>query len=786
MFSEQPTILSTTPPVPVNSSPPSPPFKKILIFGAIALGLIIIIAGGFLLIKKYWPLKNLAANQPTPALIDSSSTSFANLPNLNQPEIATTSEATTTFSNLAIEYLSFADFYTSPDNKIEAKFKDYELPLNIKLDVLNYYDVSRKLNLDPGLKDLNDYGFAKIDNPWPKEALDFYALYEKLDEKQIPVLITTDFIIYYYQNTLKKVFKDVEENVFYDNLWNINKELYSAAKNRYEAHLAAIGNINDSVLEGERLETAYFAVALELLKPAVDQIALKGSLNDKSKFVTGEVDRFYFITPTYLRDDVLREVKLIREAKEKLKSPILLYARDYKDFSVPSDYRANAKLNNFYLTTKWLNSVFPLNYRSKNCPDCLLDKEDWRLNMIAASLISQDATNLPELKNKWARIYKVIGFFKGLREDLSYVHYRDSLTALFGQDYQISELFADQNKDSLDNLEKLRAKLLSYEFSALQGAYDKKEPSLKNRLGFKMLAEAYWPNDYLFSNLTTPLVDNYLGTSTKNNNVTGCVIKNVTRRCNGFAFDTLNLVSPLRGNPYFDENVNYKNYQTISDRLRAQLNQGTVWHLTNYWTTLSLIKAMLETNRNNWPQFAQSEAWRQKSLTTAAGAWVNLQLPLEKFSLVQLFKGQGLSSLSQANENSYVEPNLELFNELLANNTMLLKMFMALKLNEEVGPAAQSLQKSSNSLNALKKVVLKEISGETLASEDNEAIVDFVKQLKVEAVAINDRQLVIKSGIQKTGLKEDLNRFKLLVLIHGSGANKVFSVGPVWDYQEGR
>ena len=104
------------------------------------------------------------------------------------------------------------------------------MPLNVKIDVLNYYDLSRKLNLDPALAGLNSSGFAVIDNPWVKEAPDFYSIYSNLEEKQIPFLITSDFIIYYYQTVLKKAFKDIEENIFYDNLWSINKDLYNSGK----------------------------------------------------------------------------------------------------------------------------------------------------------------------------------------------------------------------------------------------------------------------------------------------------------------------------------------------------------------------------------------------------------------------------------------------------------------------------------------------------------------------------------------------------------------------------
>lgn len=790
MFSDQPTISSS----PSSSGAPassrlsedsSGGIKRIIIIGAAILVVLAVAAGIFFVVKKYF-LKSPVptVNQPAPVEQPTATSTVSNLPSTNSSDTASSTNATSTLANLAIEYLSFADFYHAPKTQINAKIQDYELPLNVKIDIMNYYDLSRKLNLDPGLDNLNKYGFTLIDNPWSKESPDFYSIYGQLDNKQVPLLITSDLIIYYYQGILKKTFKDIEENVFYDNLWSINKELFTAAKNRYEMRLASIGNVNDSILEGERLEAAYFAVSLELLKPAVNQIAPKEALDDQNLFTTVEADRFSFLIPPYLRDDVIREVKLIRDGKGKVKSPVLLYTRSYSDFTVPVDYRQNAKLNNFYLTTKWLNSTFPLNYRSAACSTCLLDHEDWRINMIAASFISQDFSDLPELKNKWARIYKIMSFFKGLREDLNYVHYRDSLSAVFGPNYKIEDIFSDSNKDAKNNLEKLRAKLLAYDFSDIQGAIDKNDSNSKGRLGLKILAESYWPNDYIFDRLVTPAVDRFSGASTAADNVTSCQLLNAVRRCNGFALDVINLAHPVANNSYFSDNTDYANYSREASKLQEQLAKDSVWHTTNYWTTLSFLKSALETDKSQQPLFMRSLEWQEKSLNTAAAAWVNLQLPLEKFSINQVFKGQGLGSFSRWNENSYIEPNFNLLEELIANNNMLIQMFSALQLNQEAGLSTQSLNTANNNFLELEKVVIKELQGEALTKDDNEVLVDFTKQLKIEPVSSKDKQFTLRSPKAKKNLNEDLGQLKLMVLVHQNGADKVFSVGPVWSYRE--
>ncbi|PIV52055.1 hypothetical protein COS18_00735, partial [Candidatus Falkowbacteria bacterium CG02_land_8_20_14_3_00_36_14] len=179
---------------------------------------------------------------------------------------------------------------------------------------------------------------------------------------------------------------------------------------------------------GERLEAEFFAVALELLKPADKQMNSNINLVDETKFKEQEVDKYTITIPDYLINNVAKEVGLIRKANSKGKSPNFLYIMDYNQFKVPDEYKASAKLNNYYLASKWMNAVFPLYYQSIDCPDCLLDKDDWLINMVAASYIAKDFSNNQDFKNQWAKIYKIISFFSGLRYDFTYLHYNEILS----------------------------------------------------------------------------------------------------------------------------------------------------------------------------------------------------------------------------------------------------------------------------------------------------------------------------------------------------------------------
>lgn len=702
------------------------------------------------------------------------------LPTDKEPEFSEITDMATS-TDLMIDYLSFSSFYKKNEVEVRPNFEKYELPLNTKIDVINYYDVSRKINIDSVIDNINNNGFALIDNPWAKEAYDFYSVYGKLRDNQVPFLLTSDFLIYYHQNTMKKTFKDIEENVFFNNLWDISKELYQRAKSRYESRLSSIGNVNDPLLEGARLETVFFAVSLELLKPLPEQIAPLGVQLSQEKFSVSEANRFSFALPPNLKDEVEAEIRLIREAKQETKSPVLLYDRNYSDFKIPSDYLNNVKLSNFYLTSKWLNSVFPLYNDSDNCADCFLDREDWRVNFIASLLITEDFNSLSQIKNRWARIYKVLSFFKGLKDDLDFINYRDYMSAVLPEGYNLEELLSGDNKSIDDNLIKVKNKISDYEFLEIQGGADLQ---LKKMIGFKVLADSFSPDNYLLSRLVNPVVTDLIEIKDKVAvNTTSCRQGGGIKRCKGTPHDVINLVYSLQGNDYFSVNSSYKNYSNESRRLSKAIDDSVNSRNSNYWSLLALIKEYLNTDIALMPAFSSSPEWKERSLDTAIAAWANTYIPLERFSVKQFTGYRGLESLSRWSEKYYIEPNLKLINELIAVNEMTSEMLLALRVDSEARQVVEDLKTARNNLKRIREIMVKDISAEKLSDGDLEFISEFVGQLEI-IDPIKEKGLSLKPNGYNQPLKADISNLKLLIVVNQRDGEKFFSVGPVWDYQE--
>ncbi len=689
-----------------------------------------------------------------------------------------------TGDELKAENLTFAQFYQKiEDDDFDPQPKSLDLPINVKIDVANYYDISRKINLDSYIDELNNDGFAVLNNPMPAEPDNFYSAFNSLSKKEIPILVTSDFLIYCYQNTLKDVFKEIEKDVFFGDLWQINKNFYKIADGKYRERHKRVGLVNDPILEGLRLETAYFAVALELLKPKPDQIT--SEVNSDAKFTKKEAVELEFNLPAYLQEDVVKEIGLIAGALHLTKSPTLLYNRNYKEFIVPGEYKSNAKLHNYFLASKWLNSVFPLYYKSDSCPDCLLDKDDWLINMFAACSIAKDFSQAQELKNKWAKIYKIISFFSGLRRDLTYLHYQDSLIDLFGADYKIDDIFAQENALREDDLLKLQEKVAEYEFSEIEGSIER-NGFTKPILGLRVLQESYWPNDYIFRQLTYPNVDLYLGDATTKDArelKTYCLREKLHYRCQGVGLDVVNLIYPIpESNNYFQKNIDYQNYNNQVSALRNQLNNFNLdsWHNNNFWVTLSIADLFLNYTHSARPNFAGNNNWQKKNINTILGSLVNLRLPADKLVGTRKEGGSGLAIATAGNDYDYVEPDLIIVNELISNAKMLSQIFQALKVVQDY--EYSKLNRLARELEDIKKVIKKELNNEILNFDDIQIISNLTKQFVVAEKG--KKSIVLNFKNSSKGITESINGVKLLMIVYNRDDKKIFAVGPVFDYQE--
>ena len=514
-------------------------------------------------------------------------------------------------------------------------------------------------------------------------------------------------------------------------------------------------------------------------------------LSASTNFSTAEASQYSLQLPAYLQDDVGQELKLIRAADSTAKSPVLLYPRDYKIFAVPENYKSNARLYNFYLASRWLNSVFPLYYRDSSCPNCLLDRDDWRINFSAAFLISADLASDQNLKNRWAKIYKLQSFFSGLRSDLNYLNYSQTFADSFSGQSDITKILQGTPSDNDANLSLLQDKLAKINFSALEGGLNKAATTTQPILGFKMLTDSYWPDSYIFSQLSYPAVGKFLGDSQSAKVATACSLpdKKGYYRCTGQADDILNLIYPLNNQTdnYFASNTNYENYGRQALALQKMLVDFNVdsWHANTFWTTLDIAAKFLHAPEIAKVSVMKNAAWQNKNLNTALASWANGELPADIFAP---YASKDSARLNQADASNltatyeYIEPDLTLTRELIFNTQMIVQMLGLLNVSDGENTVLPDLKAMEKNLTDAETIIAKELQNKELSDDDYSFIKDFTHVFSVSHEGDKSFNLPAISGGKL--LTENLTGVKLMVYSFGRGGQKFFAVGPVFNYRE--
>jgi len=728
----------------------------------------------------------VSSHNPIDSTVQNNETKASQLP-VEVKEQASISTPSATDAETSNEKLTFGTFYRKQNFPYKQIDSSYRLPINIKSDTTNFYDFSRKINLDSNVVDqLNKNGFAMM-RAATGEKNDFWSAYQNLAKQDVPMMITNDFLLYYFQNNIKSIYKDIEKSVFYDNLWGLNMSMYNTALARYRSLSSADDAGNNALLESSRLELTFFATGLKLLEPKPKQIS-SAKLIDENKFNAQEVKKYAFDLPEYLKNGTVeKEVALILAAQGKQRSPIFFYDKDYSRFAVPGEYKSNARLNNFFLAMEWMRAEFPLYHRSPECPDCLLDADDWRINLGAASLISSDLYDDLELKNKWAIIYKYISFFSGLRQDLTFLNYNKTLSDVFGKDYNVENIFSNKNANLQSDLSKIQKELSNYAFSDIEGTYPRNQQS-KKYLGMRLLQDYFWPNSHIFDYLSgTELVKT---ANLENKLMTECSGANRSAyRCSGFGLDVLNLLKPVsKDYSYFTSNTNnYVAYQGLYDNLFQQISKFDVnaWNNNIYWMTLDLDRTILATK--NISAYAKSPLWEiTKTYNTALGGWVDIHLVGDEF--VNHYDAKtdsvvgGLSG-GVCNKYSFVEQNIEFINELISKSEMLTEMTNALGVPKNTNAVSFKLRALTDDLKAFREIEKKEAEGTALSDDDCRYMNSFVKNYSAKE---GDGNYFIIS--QENGsIREANDGVKLLLVVNQDAAGKKSIVaGPVFNYQESR
>jgi hypothetical protein len=447
----------------------------------------------------------------------------------------------------------------------------YSLPLST-VKIANYQKFSEKFKLSPeALSLLKKNGFVVIPTPsyiTEREVFlessrqmatpgdDFVAYYKSMGEIDLPIFITTDSLLHYYHIFFDTTLMKLERDLFYKDIWVISKNLLAESLQEYF-------QTGGDLKEAAKRNVAYLSVALELLKPKINQVMSEETLReeycvpgidpeycemmisgvkeyygDKASykyFSPTEFDQYNFEVPEAVKSLVEKEIELIEKHQGWEYSPIFIYQEDYSQYIPRGHYTKSEKLKNYFKALMWYGRMTALiegsPLLSAGESVCsgnrggIVSESEARIQTLQAFLLAHQFSKNQDLQERWNRIYAITSFLVGFSDDLGPNEYGEVLEKLFPEDLspqKIEEKY-DELKEAILEVAynpKIYSGLGACELlmpcppldeEEIQALKLQSQELLTETKGFRLMGQRFTLDSYLFSEMVSPYSGEYSG-----------------------------------------------------------------------------------------------------------------------------------------------------------------------------------------------------------------------------------------------------------------------------------
>jgi hypothetical protein len=604
------------------------------------------------------------------------------------------------------EETSFGQYYHLEPLDVELQAAQYELPLDTQ-DIANYDEFVSHVSLDEeAIEKLQENGFVVIENPFNPEEEIITDMYGTLEDNDIPIFISSDSLLHLYHIQFDETLRRIEEKEFYNTIWEIDYELLQRSIEDYKTSTG-------ETKEAARRNMAYFAVALSLLEPDAEQIAVdeeEALFSGEGKFSPEEAEEYTFEIPDAVKEEVETELALIESHEVFALSSIFSYQEDYSQYVPRGHYTYSEQLKNYFKAFMWhgrMSMLLKGDLIESADPD-----RDARIQTLSASLIASHLENKAQLMESWERIYSVTAFYVGFSDDLGPYEYIEALNSVMGGNGTIEGL----------DVEALKAELATYRSPEIYGGTGDVEinvadPEELDRLlgdtkGFRFMGQRFIPDSYMFQNLVYPAVDD---------------------RFMPKSLDVMALLGSKRAYEHLEAQGDTSKpvYTERYGKLETEFNafNDSDWTRNLYWSQLYALQPLMKDYETGYPTFMQTESWQDKQLTTSMASWAELRHDTILYAK-QSYTAR--SSIPPEPETKrvmgYVEPVPEFYNRLLALTRMTnsgLGEMDALDTYSTI-----RLENLEQVLERLVNISEKELQNEELSEEDYDFIESFGEELE--------------------------------------------------------
>ncbi len=548
-----------------------------------------------------------------------------------------------------------------------------------------------------------------------KEEQLFYV-YENNDYLVIPSFVSTDTVLQVYHVFYDFTLRKVEQT-------KLVPELASMAKGLVEASARDLREAGAPfVRDAAKRNLAFAVVTHRLIDPTAS-------------------------IPAEVADLVSAELKLIDAHQGRAESPIFAGTDiniDYSQFVPRGHYTRTEELKRYFHAMMWLGLMpFPLENAMTKAADRMSTAQAL---LLTAALYEKRADGAPLIAS-WDKIYAPTAFYVGAADDLTPVEYQELAgRVLGGAGVSASSL----SEDSVDRFaaaarKEFRAPGVAASIGDIIGG------TVQERQ-FRLMGQRFIVDSRIFQELTYPKV----GSSDN-------------RRLMPSSLDVMAAFGSKRAAALQLANhasSGFDNYGSQLAKMTAEIegvDQAT-WTSNLYWAWLWTLRSLLEPAGEGYPAFMRTQAWTDKSLSTALGSWAEL-----KHDTV-LYGKQSGAECGGGDEppivRGYVEPNVECYARLQYLTTMSRQGLRERTLIEEGDAVDSAFQEFEDLLGFLRRVSEKQLRNEALTRQEYDQIRYIGGQIERLTLSVIDENL---SGWFEIESETDKN-MAVIADVHTGGA----------------
>jgi hypothetical protein len=596
----------------------------------------------------------------------------------------------------------FSGYYERVETSVEPGVEPYTLPLKPE-DIANYAALEGSYHFDEATlraapKLLLADGLAVT----PRQCSSIRAFWDDLDLMGLPPFITSDCVLHAYHLLFRGILERLERDRMYPDLIEFSAIMQAASQGQYRA-------FDGALKEAALRNWAYFTVGKKLLVPSAE-------------------------VPDDVGDMVAEELKLIEAHVGMEDGPVLGFEQDYSQYVPRGHYAGDARLEPYFKAMMWYGRSPMLLLGSEDNPRAAVsqetaDRHTVQAMLIAAALFS-DGEQLTQARKLWQRLSSVPAFMVGAVDDLTPVDYASGMKSGLGESHAWTVLADAGTMAALRNsLRKLPPPKL---FSGLGGAiygefgWDEMDAWVEISRGLRLFSQCYNPDALVLERLSDPTVGKYTGRGrpfTLKPNAVGVPVRGIPRGLDVFHV----LGSQRAGQILVDEgDTEYEGYPETVARLQAEMSKlsDDEWHASLAMAWLDALRELTATHHEpGWPTFMSTSAWEDRCLSTVLASRTQLRHDTILYAKQAAPPCAGGPPSTPQPVVGYVEPVPEFWARLLAMTQMTLKGLTAMDLLDQA--TGESLRTTSELIEKLHAISVRELEGKTLRQQDYDFIDEF-------------------------------------------------------------